>query len=427
MQSANRLPASAQWCGGLAVAWLLLDSLLTYFIKHWAGYLPPVNALLIVILLVVVMAWGMRAILPPTHIVVLLFAAVLSMLGSTVFHGELDLRRVGEIILSLSAFLVAFFAFRWNDNAEFYRNVFLAVALVYVAVCVAALLQVAPAVFPVVNAVWSNNGVLELRPEVTTDQNFQVYYLLPLALLIMLPFKPLRSAITVIGAVAALFVLAKLQTRSGVLVFAATVALALLAPLWTHALGRRKILLLPVLFVIAAALNHELILQSGSQLIARFNDSSANTGYSRWLAFMFTIQHMADPAWWLPRGTQEFVERFGYLPHSNITAMFLEGGLAGLIMWLGVFVFPLAVLGRLFLQGRLDVLATVILLGGIASLVIQLSLNVPFFKQPWLWAGAVVGTLLRVRTDHAGAAAAKLPEKPRVSSSVRYAKTGARP
>lgn len=422
----NRLSTFAQWFGVLATAWVLLDSLLTYFLKHWVGFLPPVNALLIMILIVILFTWGARAIFPPAHITVLLIVAAIGMLGSKVIYGQLDVSQIGEIVLSLCAFLVAFFAFRWSDRSELFRNVFLTVALAYVVVCIIALLHVAPGLFPVINAVWSDKGVLELRPEVTTDQNFQIYYLLPLALLIALPFKPVRSTLVLLGIIGALFVLAKLQTRSGVLVFGATVAMALAAPFWTSSLGRRKVFLLPVLLLAAAVINYDAILHAGALLIERFHDNSDNTAYSRWIAFLFTIRHIADPAWWLPRGTAEFVNLYGYVPHSNITAMYVEGGLPGLVMWIVVFVAPLSALARLFLQRKLDDLATLVLLGGVASMVIQLSLNVPFFKQPWLWAGAVVGTLTRVRADLASPGKEEVPQPIGVAKKskmlVRYAK-----
>jgi O-antigen ligase len=396
-QDTHLLSVPAQRFGALALAWVLLDSMLTYFLRQWTGSLPPVNALLVVILAVIVLRWGLRAILPPAHAVILLLAAVIATLSSKIIQGGLEINQAGEVVLSVCVFLVAFFAFRWSDNAGLYRNLFLAVALAYVAVCVIALLHMAPGMFPVVNAVWSNNGALIDRPEITTDQNFQVYYLLPLALLIALPYKPLRSSLAVIGVVGALFVLARLQTRSGFLIFSATVALALMAPLWTASLGRRKILFLPLLALAALAYGFDAIMHASSLLIARFNSDDDNTALSRLLAFMFTVEHIADPNWWLPRGTQEFVRQYGYVPHSNITAIYVEGGLIGLVMWAGVFVLPLLALTRLFLRRRLDELATLVLLGGIASMVIQLSLNVPFFKQPWLWAGAVIGTLARVR------------------------------
>jgi hypothetical protein len=183
---------------------------------------------------------------------------------------------------------------------------------------------------------------------------------------------------------------------------------------------------LPVLLLAAAAINYHSIVHIGALLIERFHDNSDNTAYSRWVAFLFTIRHIADPAWWLPRGTAEFVKLYGYVPHSNITAMYVEGGLPGLAMWVVVFVAPLISLVRLFLHRRLDDLGTLVMLGGIASMVIQLSLNVPFFKQPWLWAGAVVGTLTRVRADLACPDMGEAPQPIGVAHKakmlVRYAK-----
>lgn len=402
----------------------MLDSLLTYFVKNWTGLLPPVNTLLVVVLLVIVITWGVRSLLPPVYVSVLLFIAILAILSARIVHNEFSLNTVGEVVLSLAVFMAAFFAFRWCCNVAIFSNLFLVIGLAYVIVCMAALLGVAPAIFPIVNAEWSNNGVIELRPEVTTDQNFQIFYLLPLAILVGLPFRLVRSTLALAGMAGALFVLAKLQTRSGVLVFAAMVAIGILAPIWTKEMGRGKIILFPILIVVVVAINIDMITQTASLMLARSNDSSDNTAYSRLLAFMFTFQHLADPEWWLPRGTQEFINLFGYLPHSNITAFFVEGGLMGLVMWIGVFVLPLAALVQLFVRRELDVLATLVMLGGVGSLVVQLSLNVPFFKQPWLWAGAVVGTLARVRAGHLAASGVEPPELPQIITTVRYAERG---
>lgn len=420
----NSLPRSAQIFGALAVGWVMLDSLLTYFVKNWTGLLPPVNTLLVVVLLVIVITWGVRSLLPPVYVSVLLFIAILAILSARIVHNEFSLNTVGEVVLSLAVFMAAFFAFRWCCNVAIFSNLFLVIGLAYVIVCMAALLGVAPAIFPIVNAEWSNNGVIELRPEVTTDQNFQIFYLLPLAILVGLPFRLVRSTLALAGMAGALFVLAKLQTRSGVLVFAAMVAIGILAPIWTKEMGRGKIILFPILIVVVVAINIDMITQTASLMLARSNDSSDNTAYSRLLAFMFTFQHLADPEWWLPRGTQEFINLFGYLPHSNITAFFVEGGLMGLVMWIGVFVLPLAALVQLFVRRELDVLATLVMLGGVGSLVVQLSLNVPFFKQPWLWAGAVVGTLARVRAGHLAASGVEPPELPQIITTVRYAERG---
>jgi hypothetical protein len=68
-------------------------------------------------------------------------------------------------------------------------------------------------------------------------------------------------------------------------------------------------------------------------------------------------------------------------------------------MWIVVFLYPVVALGKRFMQGRLDPLSTMVFIGGAAMIVVNLSLNVPFLKQPWLWAGASLGTLVRVKSQ----------------------------
>jgi O-antigen ligase len=259
-------------------------------------------------------------------------------------------------------------------------------------------------VFPIVNAVWSDNGVPVLRPEITTDQNFQIFYLFPIVLVLTLNFRLVRSSLVIAGMVGVLYILAKIQTRSGFIVFCGVALLALLAPLWTRSLGRGKTVMIPILLTVAFMLNHDLIMQVGDHLIARFTERTGaglgkEMGQDRLESSLFAIHHLLDPEWWIPRGSQEFVSRYGFLPHSTMTAVYLEGGIVGLLMWLTVFIFPLLALGWLLLKRRLDVLATLVLIGGVASVAIQMSLHVPFLKHTWLWAGAVLGSLIRMRSQ----------------------------
>lgn len=401
--NADELAQSARRLGAIAVTWVLLDSMFTYFANHWFGFLPPVNTLLIVILFIIVFTQGMHVILPPAHYFAVLVAGFFAFLAGKVLTGQIDVYRIGEVVLSFVAFFIAFFAFRWSDHVETYAKVFLYVSLTYVAVCVVALLKILPGVFPVVNAVWSDNGVPVLRPEITTDQNFQIFYLFPIALLLALPFRFVRSGLAILGAIGALFVLAKIQTRSGFLVFCGVALLVLLAPLWTKNLGRGKTVIMPILLTVVLILNHDVIMQVGDHLIARFTERTgaglgSQMGQDRLESSLFGMQHLLNPDWWIPRGSQEFINRYGFLPHSTMTAVYLEGGLVGLLVWLIIFVFPLLALGLLLIKRKLDSLATLVLIGGLASLAIQMSLYVPFLKHTWLWAGAALGTLIRVRS-----------------------------
>ncbi len=404
MDDSDKLSRSAQYLGAISVAWIMLDSLLTYFANQWFGFLPPVNSLLIIIFFIILMTQGVHAILPPTYYFVVLVLGFCGFLAGKILAGQINIFSIGEVVLSFVAFFIAYFAFRWTSHVETYAKVFLYTSLIYVVVCVIALLALMPTVFPIVNAVWSDNGVPVLRPEITTDQNFQIFYLFPIVLVLALPFKFVRSMIAIFGMVGALFVLAKIQTRSGFIVFCGVSFMVLMVPLLTKNLGRAKTVILPVLLLVVLILNHDVIIQVGDHLIARFTEKSgaglgSEMGQDRLDSSLFSIQHILDPEWWVPRGSQEFINRYGFLPHSTMTAVYLEGGIVGLFMWLTVFIFPLMALGFLLLKRKLDALATLVLIGGVASFAIQMSLHVPFLKHTWLWAGAVLGSFIRVSSS----------------------------
>lgn len=429
--SAGKIEKPARLLGAIAVAWILLDSMFTYFANHWFGFLPPVNALLIVILFMIVFAQGMHVILPPIHYFVVLMAGFFAFLAGKILTGQIDVFRLGEVVLSFVAFFIAYYAFRWSNHVETYAKIYLYVSLTYVAVCVVALLKILPNIFPVVDAVWSDNGIPVLRPEITTDQNFQIFYLFPIALVLALPFRLVRAGLVVMGVIGALFVLAKIQTRSGFLVFSGVVLLAMFIPLWTKSLGRGKTIIMPLVLIAALILNHDLIIHVGNHLIARFTERTgaglgSQMGEDRLESSLFGIQHLLNPEWWVPRGSQEFIKRYGFLPHSTMTAVYLEGGIIGLLAWLVIFIFPLLMLGFQLLKRKLDPLASIVLIGGLASFAIQMSLYVPFLKHTWLWAGAVLGTLVRIQSNQSQTQEALSDEAPHFVATepswVRYAR-----
>lgn len=392
------MPRSAHIIGVLVFVWVMLDSMMTYFARSVIGVAPPVIAALPFFLLGIMFKWGIRSVIPPRHILLALGLSLVGFALGILLQEKPDFERFGTVFLAVCTFFAGYFSMRWTDNDRLYTGVFTFIPLAYVLVCVIALRKIMPHLFPVINAVWSNKGVLELRPEITTDQNFQIFYLFPIVLILALPFRLWRFSIAILGIAGALYVLAEIQTRSGFLVFAGLAVLAWLAPIWTPSLGKKKLAILPIIFLVLAVLNINTILNVGQLLIIRFTGEGGGTGTARLHSLEYLFRHLFDPTWWIPRGYDEFKSlNQGAIPHSNITAMFLEGGILGLYMWFVVFVIPLIALARMFVKKQLDKLATLVLLGGTAMLVVQLSLNVPFFKQPWLWAGAVVGTLYRSR------------------------------
>lgn len=410
---------SGQIFGLLAFAWVLSDSLINYFLKSFIGIALPITAILPVILAIIVMKWGWRQLIPPTYITIAIGLASVGFLAGPLIVKDISPYRVVETIGAVSAFLVGYFSLRWTSDENHFARLFIFVCGLYVVVCVIALLHIAPSLFPVVNSPWAFRGTIEMRPEVMTDQNFQVFYLFPILLVLALPYRFWRFWPAALIAVGGLYVLAKMQTRSGMLVYLGTLALSLLAPLWTRALGRKKIIILPFVGLALVILNLDWILRVGNLMIVRFTETDYATGYGRLVGITYLFDHLLNPLWWAPHGYAEFTKAYGNIPHSNVTAMFLEGGILGLYMWVVVFVVPLIRLARLYFKKQLDPLATMILLAGLSCLVTELSLNVPFFKQPWLWAGAVVGVFYRIRQERLAAAREKhAARNTQVSNSV---------
>ena len=388
----------------LAFGWVLMDALLAYFFRNYSGAGLQVNAILPAFILLLLLANGWRAVVPPATIFLPLVLASMSFAIAPLLVPNIPAYRVIELTGALCAFAIGYSYMRWTDDANSFAKLTIIVCGAYVVVCIIALLQLAPNIFPIVKQAWLYNGDIVDRPYVGINSNFQVFYLFPVVLALLLPYRTLRFW-TVLGlTLGGCFVLARLQTRSGILVLVGTMLLCFLAPAWHTRGGRLKAIGVACLLIVIAAVGLAWVLRRNDLLVARFTNTDYRTGYGRLIGFTYLFEHLFDPSWWSPRGNVEFAARYGgtggasVVPHSNITAMFLEGGILGLYMWIVVFAIPLIKLSASFFKKQLDLLATMALIGGVCMMVIELTLNVPFYKQPWLWAGAVVGALYRSRT-----------------------------
>ncbi|HED14053.1 MAG TPA: hypothetical protein ENI62_10455, partial [Gammaproteobacteria bacterium] len=140
----------------LAVSWVLLDSMMTYFSRTFLGTYLPVSAALPFILLIVVWRWKLSVILPPPRITAALFIGFVGFSLGIITQEHEGVVRMGGVVLSVSAFLVGYLAFRWSDSDKAFATIFLWIGGAYVVVCLLALLNVAPSIFPVIDAVWSD-------------------------------------------------------------------------------------------------------------------------------------------------------------------------------------------------------------------------------------------------------------------------------
>lgn len=374
-----------------------LDSLLVYFSKQFTGAIYQVNLSIPLLLLLVLATRGKRFLMPETHVFAMLSISTLGFMTGIILLPGLGLGRFFEITSALIAFIIGHAFIRWSKNSDEVTPILLGIGLVYVFTCVIALSNTLPTYFPVINKLWSLNGTLVNRPEITTDQNFQIFYLIPGLLVLSLPLKKLRAILTTICFIGSLYTMAQLQTRSGFLVCSSIGLMCVFAPIWTKSLGRKKTILYPIAMMIAIAVFLPLIYEYASGLILRFTNTDYSTGLGRLHSFLYLFDKIYLPNWWLPHGNAEFISLTGNKPHSNPTAFFLEGGLLSLFAWFWLFVAPLYRLSRLFFKRRLDNLTTMLLIGGIAFLITQLSLNIPLMDQIWLWAGMILGAEARLK------------------------------
>jgi hypothetical protein len=355
-----------------------------------------VNALVVPIFFLLIVTGNARHFIPSFATLLWLFLAVMGYTIGVLVAPDITTQRFLQIGTALIAFFVGFGFFKNCNDEDIIARILTAVVLLYVVVCVIALSRTLPSLFPLQDQIWSHKGILYRRPEVTTDQNFQIFYLFPATLALALPIKLKRLIFTILAVIGGLFVTAQLQTRSGTLVQLATIVLALSAPLFIPSLGRKKTLFLPVAGLLGIILALPFVLSSSELLFHRLAATDFETGFGgRLKGFLYLFKHIWNPLWWLPQGNTEFLTATGARPHSNITATFLEGGILALTTWFALVVYPIFRLGLRFVLGRLSHASTMVFIGCLTMLVLQLSLNVPMNDQVWLWTGAGVGAYTR--------------------------------
>ncbi len=391
---------------------IFFDSLINYFLVR-SGPPLPVNFFSLLLILGALFKYGLK-VLPIKSVFTWWMTSIsLSFVIGILTAPDIGLIRINQALGMLAAYFGGYLAFRWLSSEDWIAKLFISIVGVYVVVCLLALWKAAPNYFPLDVEYWSLEGVPQPRPAVTTNQNFQIFYLFPCAVLIALPFKAIRFLFVSILIISTYYILAQVQTRSGVAAFAGGVLLAAVSPLWTPELGRKKILFFIAVGVSGLFFVAPIILSWAELLLYRFSNDDYGTGRGRLISFLYLFEHLWDPMWWLPRGSQEFIDRTGDFAHSNITSMFLNGGLLGLAGWLAVVCYPLIVLTKMFLKRQLDSAATLVWCALVIVWVTQMSLDVAVQKYIWIWAGAGVATMERIQRKR------KLGEQATYKSNLR--------
>lgn len=384
---------------GIACVILMMDALITYLMRSAFGFAVPPNAF------TCALAAGAFALslrgegsLPITWLALLFFGLTGFLIGVLAF-GELTLGRVTQIVSPFLAFIAGFL---WlTEKTRRAENDWVwacySISLLYALVCVLALSTAFPGYFPVVETRWSLNGDLISRPEVMTDQNFQVFYLLGTALPLVYGLTARVLVPVAMGVGLSGWVLVSLQTRSGVIVYGGVVLAAALIGFCRHR-TRMGILLVGLGALIVLYSLAEFALQVSAPLIARFSTHEGGGLGGRLLSAEYLLQNIVNIEWWVPQGNADFKRLHGDLPHFTPTAFFLEGGVVGIIFWILALLWPLVQLSAIRFRRLTTVSEDAVLVLNGACCVTSLTLNVPFLELLWLWSGATVACVVSSRS-----------------------------
>ncbi len=286
-------PKTAETLALLAFNVILFDSMMTYFLNAF-GIHVPVNALLIVLVFILFLESRGRALQIAIAPLVLLHLCVLSFMVGIFTLPQVGYARLLTLGAAVCAFFIGVCCANNIRNVDRFANVCLFISLAYCLVCMMALLQFFPSVFSVKYALGFRDGVQIIRPEITTDQNFQIFYFLPGILVIALPFRIKRFLLSLLCVLLSFYILTQLKTRSGILVLLGTLMLCIVAPFGSKQLGRKKVIILPVFLGLLTLIFLPLIMGFSTGLWERFT-GSYHTFHGRLISIKYLFDHLLSP------------------------------------------------------------------------------------------------------------------------------------
>lgn len=371
--------------------WLMLDSLILYLLRPFNIQFPINTGMPFLIAIAYMISKRRTSLLPLNYIGWLGLTAVGFLLAVAIGADELY-GSLKDMIGAFCAFIIGYNAVARSSDLKGLYNLILFTVLLYCVVCVAALLGASSTYLPVINSYGFNKGIPVVRAELTTDQNYQIYYLFPLALGLAIRQQFWKYGLICLGTLASMFIIVRLETRSGLIVMALTFIAAALLPAWYRQRGgmiRIGAIGFAGLALIVYKLRDLAAISEGMK--RRFTDDDMGTFWGRIESIAYLFQHVYDPSWWIPQGNDVFVKQFAHLPHSSTTKVFLEAGLLGLIGWVVLLIVPTIKGSLMIWSKRLSIDRAGIVLGAIVSLIAAFTLPASLFKQCWLWAGAACG------------------------------------
>lgn len=376
--------------------WLMLDSLILYLLRPF--FFLPINAMLPILVLVALLLDKKRSAKIAQRDIAFWVLMAAGLLLAFVVGVESLFNVSKQYATALSAFIIGVKSIDITGVSDKFLKLISLVGLAYAFVCAAAVLGISPVYLPVSYLEGFNDGVPVIRAEITTDQNYQVFYLFPLLLSLVVKHSPILRVLQLAGLLAALYVIVEMQTRSGLIVMLGFTLLITLLPFWYRQKGSILYVLLFALGVSTIlVINLSLIIELSQNMLRRFTDSDLSTFWGRVDSIGYLFKNLLDPGHWLPKGQDYFLARYGNYPHSSPTSIYLSGGILGLIGWLYIVIKTSASSIKLLIKKRVGLNESVIVAGAFSAFVVCLTLPAPFFEQLWLWIGGAAGVVLSYR------------------------------
>ena len=376
----------------------MLDSMFTYLLSNLLGVNLPVNAFIPVLILLSMIFTGIRIYIPPLRIIFYILIMMFGFFIGMIILKEVDaINQTKKIATAIIAFSVGY-ATIYNSQDEKQLTKYLTfIGTIYIVICSIAVLKILPSYFPIKNHIRSEGWSLIARPEVTTDQNFQIFYLVPAILGMAIANSIKKYFFYFLLLCGAALVLAKLQTRSGIIYIVFTLFMAWISPWLKGHFDFRKMVVIPAIFLVIAIIKIDAVISASELLISRFTNDDYHNAIGRIFSAEYLFINLFNPSHWLPYGQTAFLKAHGGIPHFNPTGVYLQGGIISLIGLILLQLIPTIKGGILFIKGQLDNISIVAFIGGASIFAISLSLNVVFHDQVWLWNGALIAALMRKR------------------------------
>ncbi len=369
---------------------ILTDALLNYFLQTFYTSLP-ILAIIPVFLVCHIISNPTKIHTIDNNYLVFMGIGFFGYVIGIVTIDDVPLNRFLQIISAFSAWFVGYL---WFVNKKIVNwNSVLFVTCIHSAVCIIALLKISPNYFPTEDILWSRGGILEIRPSVTTDQNIQIFYFLPIIGLILFYKTYKQFMIALVGLCMSAYTISSLQSRSGILILLGCLFVGLLLHLFcTNGKRARAIFLLSTfVFILIAVIiyRYDMIFL----ITARFTEHGFKTGFGRLHGLLYFFEKVWNIWWWIPRGSFDYIRITGNIPHSNITAQLLQGGIFAVVAWLALIVYPLFKIIHYQFLYKLDDSTAIVIIIAIGSLIGQLSLHVPLSDIIWLYGGLTAGAM----------------------------------